>query len=231
MRLPDFILANIEPVLAEWEVFARGIAPGAKMDALALRDHAPNIFRATVQDMNSSQTAAERYAKSRGAPRDGGAELNGASELHAIDRLGSGFNLMEVVSEYRALRASVLQLWSDSKPDPHDCDVDDVTRFNESIDQSVARSVSSYTRRVDQARDLFLAILGHDLRSPLHSIAMSAELLPRECDFNPMYARTASQISTNAAVMSRMISDLLDYTRTRSEERRVGKECRSRWSQ
>src|SRR5688572_33278378 len=115
MRLPDFILANIEPVLAEWEVFARGIAPGAKMDALALRDHAPNILRATVQDMNSSQTAAERCAKSRGAADGGGgAGLNGASELHAIDRLGSGFNLMEVVSEYRALRASVLRLWSDS---------------------------------------------------------------------------------------------------------------------
>src|SRR5688500_6728649 len=215
MRLPDFILANVEPILAEWEVFARGIAPGAKMDALALRDHAPNILRAAVQVMNSSQTAAERYAKSRSAPRDGGAELNGASELHAIDRLGSGLNLMEVVSEYRALRASVLLLRSDSKPDPHDCDVDDVTRFNESIDQSVARSVSSYTRRVDQARDLFLAILGHDLRSPLHSIAMSAELLPEQCDFNPQYSQTASQISTNAAVMSRMIGDLLDYTRTR----------------
>src|SRR5688572_496306 len=215
MRLPDFILANVEPILAEWEVFARGITPGAKMNALALRDHAPDILLATVADMNSSQTATERSAKSRGAPRDGGAELNGASELHAIDRLGSGFNLMEVVSEYRALRASVLELWRDSAPAPHERDVDDVTRFNESIDQSVARSVSSYTRRVDQARDLFLAILGHDLRSPLHSIAMSAELLPEQCDFNPQYSQTASQISTNAAVMSRMIGDLLDYTRTR----------------
>src|SRR5688572_5171076 len=143
MRLPDFILANVESILAEWEVFARGITPGAMMDALALRDHAPDILRATVVDMTSSQTATERSAKSRGAARDGGADLNGASELHAIDRLGSGFNLMEVVSEYRALRASVLRLWRDSRPAPDERDVDDVTRFNESIDQSVARSVSS----------------------------------------------------------------------------------------
>src|SRR5688572_11440495 len=119
MRLPDFILANVESILAEWEVFARGITPGAMMDALALRDHAPDILRATVRDMNSSQTATERSAKSRGAAHDGdGADLNGASELHAIDRLGSGFNLMEVVSEYRALRASVLRLWRDSRPAP-----------------------------------------------------------------------------------------------------------------
>src|SRR5579862_9300086 len=62
MRLADFIVSNIEPILMEWEVFARGTAPGAKMDALALRDHAPEILLATVQDMKSSQSATERSA-------------------------------------------------------------------------------------------------------------------------------------------------------------------------
>jgi signal transduction histidine kinase len=227
MRLADFILSNIEPILMEWEVFARGTTPGAKMDALALRDHAPDILLATVQDMNSSQSATERSAKARGhhQKRDGdgatlqgaATRLNGASELHAIGRLGSGFDLMEVVSEYRALRASVLQLWRDSAPQPDSHDVDDLTRFNESIDQSVAKAVSSYTQRVDQARDLYLAILSHDLRNPLNSIAMSAELL-RHADMSQRAAEAlgcASQISTNAQVMARMIGDLLDYTRTR----------------
>ena len=231
MRLAEFIVSNVEPILMEWEVFARGITPGAKMDALALRDHAPDILLATVQDMRSSQSATERSAKARGhalgaaAPSEDGvglsagglsvAGLNGASELHAIGRLGCGFDLMEVVSEYRALRASVLQLWRDTAPEPDLRDVDDVTRFNESIDQSVAKAVSSYTRRVDQARDMFLAILSHDLRNPLNSIAMSAHLLPQQCAFNAESTQTAAQISTNAAVMARMISDLLDYTRTR----------------
>lgn len=228
MQLAEFIVANIEPILMEWEVFARGITPGAKMDALALRDHAQDILLATVQDMKSSQSAAERSAKSRnyihlaGTPGGDGAALgfpglNGASELHAIGRLGSGFDLMEVVAEYRALRASVLQLWRDSAPEAHESDVDDVTRFNESIDQSVAKAVSSYTRRVDQARDMFLAILSHDLRNPLNSIAMSAEWLQnvdlRRRDADALGC--ASQISTNARVMARMIGDLLDYTRTR----------------
>jgi signal transduction histidine kinase len=227
MRLADFIVSNIEPILMEWEVFARGIVPGAAMDALALRDHAPDILLATVQDMNSSQSETERSAKSRGrggrrgggAGGDGaapsGAVLNGASELHAVGRLGSGFDLMEVVSEYRALRASVLQLWRDSTPAPHECDVDDLTRFNESIDQSVAKAVSSYTKRVDQARDMYLAILSHDLRNPLNSIALSAESL-RRADLSERDADAlgcASQISTNARVMGRMIGDLLDSSR------------------
>jgi signal transduction histidine kinase len=178
MRLADFIMENVEPILVEWEAFARGIAPGEKMDALALRDHAGEILLATVEDMRSARSSAERSARSRGHRREDGACLNGASEQHAMGRLGSGFDLLELVSEYRALRASVLRLWHESASRSHDSDVDDVTRFNESIDQSLSKAVSSYTKRVDQSRDLFLAILGHDLRNPLNSIAMSASLLP-----------------------------------------------------
>jgi signal transduction histidine kinase len=217
MRLADFILSNVEPILAEWEAFARGITAGAKMNSLALRDHAEEILLATARDMQSMQSPTERAAKSRGrAHRDGdGTELNGASETHAVGRLGSGFDLLEVVSEYRALRASVLRLWRDSCPAANEFDVDDLTRFNESIDQSVTKAVGSYTRRVDQSRDLFLAILSHDLRNPLNSIAMSAALLPKLGPPVPEAVGVVSQIAINAQVMGRMISDLLDYTRTR----------------
>ncbi len=216
MRLADFIVENVEPILVEWEAFARGITPGKKMNALALRDHAGEILLATVEDMRSERSSAERSERSRGHRREGdGAALNGASEQHAIGRLGSGFDLLELVSEYRALRASVLRLWHESGVRPHDCDVDDVTRFNESIDQSLAKAVSSYTKRVDQSRDLFLAILSHDLRNPLNSIAMSASLLPHLVQPATEAVTVAAQIATNAGVMARMISDLLDYTRTR----------------
>lgn len=216
MRLADFILTNLEPILMEWEAFARGITAGEKMDALALRDHAGEILLATVRDMRSVQSATERSAKSRGHPRrDEGVALNGASEQHAVGRLGSGFNLPELVSEYRALRASVLRLWHESGVQPQQIDVDDVTRFNESIDQSLAKAVSSYTKRIDQSRDLFLAILGHDLRNPLHSISMSASLLPYLIQPATEAVDVVSQIAINAKVMARMISDLLDYTRTR----------------
>jgi signal transduction histidine kinase len=217
MRLADFILSNLEAILVEWEAFARGITAGAEMNSLALRDHAEDILRATARDMQSTQSATERTAKSQGHARPGvdGAELNGASETHAIDRLGSGFDLLEVVAEYRALRASVLRLWRESRPGSHEHDVDDVTRFNESIDQSVTKAVASYTKRVNQSRDLFLAILSHDLRNPLNSIAMSAALLPRLGTPDPEAVGVVSQIATSAEVMARMIGDLLDYTRTR----------------
>jgi hypothetical protein len=120
MRLADFILSNVEPILAEWEAFARGIAPGANMNGLALRDHAADILLATARDMRSAQTATERTAKSKGRCDCGGEDgaLDGASESHAIGRLGGGFDLLQMVSEYRARRASVLRLWGESGPAP-----------------------------------------------------------------------------------------------------------------
>jgi signal transduction histidine kinase len=197
MRLADFIVSNMEPILLEWEAFARTILPAAKMDALALRDHAGDLLLATVRDMESVQTAALRLDKS-GGYSDGSAvsvRLNGASEEHAIGRLGSGFDLLQLVSEYRALRASVLSLWRKSLPAADDRDVDDLHLFHESIDQSLAKAVNS-SKRVDQSRDLFLAILSHDLRNPLNSIAMSAALLPRLPNSNADSTQTASQITT-----------------------------------
>jgi signal transduction histidine kinase len=217
MRLAEFILSNIEPILMDWEVFARSISSGEKMDDLALRDHAEDILKATVQDMKTAQSAAERSTKSKGHRPDsiGSSALEGASELHAVGRLGSGFDLIEVVSEYRAMRASVLELWHESKPGADERDVADVTRFNESIDQSLAKAVTSYTQKTEQSRNLFMAILSHDLRNPLNSIAMTAQLLPRLNKFDPESTEMTSQILANASVMARMIGDLLDYTRTR----------------
>ena len=42
--------------------------------------------------------------------------MNRASRMHAVGRLGSGFDLSAVVAEYRALRASVIPLWRESGP-------------------------------------------------------------------------------------------------------------------
>jgi signal transduction histidine kinase len=216
MRLADFILSNVEPILSEWEAFARSIGAGEHLDHLALRDHAGLILQATARDMNTPQTAAEQILKSRGLEHGRKSdELEGASDAHAIDRLTLGFDMLEVMSEYRALRASVLRLWHESAPEANERAVDDLTRFNESIDQSLSKAVASYTRRVNQARDMFLAILSHDLRNPLGSIAMSAHLLPLVGKDQAELVECGLSIAHSASVMERMINDLLDYTRTR----------------
>ena len=123
----------------------------------------------------------------------------------------SGFDLAAVLAEYRALRASVIRLWRESDPELNRNDLDDLTRFNESIDQSLTEAVRSYTAMVDRSRQLFLAILGHDLRNPLNSVLMSAGLLS-ESKLDPDAAELSTQITTSANAMAEMIKDLLDFT-------------------
>ena len=217
MRLADFIQSNVEPILAEWEVFARSMGAGEHLDRLRLRDHAGEILKATARDMMSTQSGLQRADKSKGLGLAGtySDALDGASDLHAVDRLSLGFDMLEVMSEYRALRASVLRLWRESAPGPDDRDIDDLTRFNESIDQSLAQAVATYTTRVDQARDMFLGILSHDLRNPLNAIAMTAAVVSHVANDPDEALECSRQITRSVSVMERMISDLLDYTRTR----------------
>jgi signal transduction histidine kinase len=216
MRLAKFILANVEPILLEWEAFAVTLAPGANMTKLALRDHAQAILLASARDMEVDQSLAEQAGKSKGHGGAGATEsdrLDIASARHAEERVGAGFDIIEVVSEYRALRASVLRLWRKSLPQPNIDDIDDITRFNESIDQSLSEAVGSYTERVNRSRQLFLAILGHDLRNPLATIRMAARLVS-QTDADEMSMDALSMIGTESKAMAKLISDMIDFAST-----------------
>lgn len=198
MRLPDFILANIEPILVDWVNFARTITP--EKNIAVLRDHAAEILRATARDMVAPQTEEQRSDKCKG---EGDEEkvsqgLDRASADHAEDRADSGFDMMQLLSEYRALRASVIRLWRESLPDPSGRDLDDLTRFHEAIDQSMAEAVHSYTERVDESREMFLAILGHDLRNPLAAIKLAGSVLGKNKGLDAQSLKKIQEMASTA---------------------------------
>jgi signal transduction histidine kinase len=214
MRLADFILENVEPILVEWEAFAHTVWPGPEVGPSALRDHAKDILRATAWDMKSLQTDEQRSGKSQGEGDDGKESLrvDNASDVHAIARVHSGFDLLSVVAEYRALRASVIRLWRESAPSADRRDLEDLTRFNESIDQGLTEAIRSYTKLVEGSRQMFLSILGHDLRNPLSSIILSAELVSATSPPGSEGSKMGLQITRSASAMAGMIGDLLDFT-------------------
>lgn len=213
MRLADFILDNIEPILQAWEDFAKTITPASHgMDSVALRDHAEQMLRTIAADLRTSQTVKEQIAKSRGdAPV---AEAETAAETHAVIRQSSGFTVEQMVSEYRALRTSVLMLWMPQTQLDHEQVVSDVIRFNEAVDQALAESVVSYSGAVDAGRNIFLGILGHDLRSPLGAILLSSEVLLRAGDLPAKATKISSRIYTSVKRANKIVGDLLDFTRT-----------------
>jgi signal transduction histidine kinase len=69
-------------------------------------------------------------------------------------------------------------------------------------------------RSAGQLREQFIAILGHDLRNPLHAIVASSDLLERRLE-DPALAQMATRIKTNARRMASLIDDVLDFARAR----------------
>ena len=116
MRLSEFIVTNRERILIDWETFAGTLGPACDaMDIAALRDHASEMLTVIAADLETPQTDSQQHEKSVGnAPADVGAPATPAEE-HGADRAVRGFDIGQMVSEYRALRASVVRLWIDAK--------------------------------------------------------------------------------------------------------------------
>jgi len=114
-----------------------------------------------------------------------------------------------------ALRASVIKLWRSQLPKEHHEALDELARFNESVDQALGESIASYADEVGRSRDTFLAILGHDLRGPLSAMSMSGLYLSRAGLESRPQLQAVDHIQRGAARMETMIRDLLEYTGSR----------------
>jgi signal transduction histidine kinase len=211
--LGRFIENNMEPIMQAWEDFARTIEPPAlTMDDVELRDHAKQMLHAFAADLANPQSEHERAAKSKGLGKRGPDDT--AAETHAEARLLSGYTVVQLVSEYRALRSSVLTLWAADTEHHQRSDLADATRFNEAIDQALAESIARYEFMVRQSQNMFLAILGHDLRNPLGTVVSGASFLMQAVDLAPKYILVATRMFNSGKRMSKLINDLIDFTRT-----------------
>lgn len=211
MRLGQFIETDLEAILVEWEAFARQIiTPAAKLSSQALRDHAGQILLVIVRDMATPQTTDESSSKSRGLSPLSDATF---ATSHGALRHLMGFSLAQLVSEFRALRASVLRRYDARGPTTDGNLLRDVTRFNEGIDQALAESTQSYSAKLAESRDTFLAILGHDLRSPLNSLRSCLHLLERDNAVKPTRDRVVEIGVRSIDSMDEMIGQLIDFTR------------------
>lgn len=213
VRLGEFILQNLETILQAWEDFARSSWPAEPAEVSVLRDDAAQILKAVVRDMSSTQTKSEQQAKSKGEAHGGSEEpLNKSALRHALSRVESGFSIVKLVAEFRALRAAVNRIWAASLPSADAQNIEDMLRFNEALDQLVAASVAGFSERVERSRRLFLGILGHDLRQPLQSIQMLVEML-HNAERQPMESDAIrGKMKLASAAMASLLADLLDFS-------------------
>jgi signal transduction histidine kinase len=69
-------------------------------------------------------------------------------------------------------------------------------------------------RAAGELREQFIAILGHDLRNPLHAVYASGDMLERRLT-DPKLLAFVSRIKSNVRRMSALIDDVLDFARGR----------------
>ena len=207
--LADFIELETETIVEQAVTFAKTVDVGAPLDEVTLRDHLPQIMQAIVADMRTPQSRAEEVDKSEGRAPEGRARS--AAGTHALHRAHSGYSISHLISEYRALRASVLRLWAASA-DRAPAVPEEVTRFNEAIDEAVAESVTYYADEVDRWRSIFLGVLSHDLRNPLGAIVLTSELIARTTA-EESTATAAQRLIRGGQRMRELLDKLLVYNR------------------
>jgi hypothetical protein len=216
MRLSDFIVAHVDRIVDEWENFAKTLTPAAdSLGRVELRDHSKSILLAAARDMKTAQTRQEQAAKAKGEEPGKTPSLDQAAASHGELRHTVGFDLVQMTSEFRHLRASVIRLWVESLDSPDVGYFQDMIRFNEAIDEALAESTAAYAEQVARSRDIFLAILGHDLRAPLQAVSMSTELLTRRVVQDDKALGYIAHIKSGARHMSGMVNDLLEFVRSR----------------
>lgn len=80
--------------------------------------------------------------------------------------------------------------------------------------QQAARSDLSSERETAELREQFIAVLGHDLRTPLGSIALGADLLALKVA-DPALLPVVERIRRSARRMASLVDDVMDFTRGR----------------
>ena len=214
MKLSLFLSVHQKEILLEWDKFAKTHSPSNTSTSIrGLRDHASELLKAISTDVQAHQSVKQQTKKSMGeaSPQEG---IGAAAIAHGTMRQCSGFTLDQVAAEFRALRASVLRLWLPQVQEMTEDVCYEMIRFNEAIDEALVQSISTYSEETARTRDTFLAVLGHDLRSPLHVMAMAGHFLKKSQDASEAIHEAGTQIIISSASMNLMVNDLLEYGRT-----------------
>lgn len=207
MRIATFLELASAQILDEAVAFARTIPALSQTGDQKLRDHLPQVLVAISADLRTTQRRSESIQKSRGLAPEGLAHTS--AQTHGLLRAQDGINVEQLVAEFRALRSSILRLWLATNPMGPEA-LDDIVRFNEAIDEAVAESVQFHSDERERWRQIFLGVLGHDLRGPLSAVALTIELMRRQA-LAP--AEHTALLARGVGRMTSLLDSLLEYNR------------------
>ena len=202
--LPAFIRNHKALILDHWFADVRRLPSAHSLSAERIRDHIPDFLDGLADAIERGDEAA--------------VTMRGLPNLHAALRVREGYDLRQVVAEYRSIRAVILDLYrqhgdlsEEARPK-----LLPLSTMNAALDTAIADAVDQYAVDQGRAREMFIGMLGHDLRDPLNAIAVGAQVLRDRGDQPDAHVlNIAARIGASAKRMESMIRDLLDFARGR----------------
>ena len=181
----------------------------------ALRDHIPRLLDELI--VARAQAHAARDEASTGY-RFGKTII---PVEHARHRVRAGYTLESALRELSHFRSVLLDFaLGDSQEDQ--VDPVGIRLMHRAIDECMAVSAAEIQRQSSAAleyerevRERFIAVLAHDLRSPLANVVSSAELVLRQAPLESQ-VRTLERIVRGARRIGRMVDDLLEFAEVRT---------------
>jgi len=164
-RLGTFIRAHRTRILEDWEGSVRRLPCAQGLSRPRLMEHLPDLLERIANAVEKVHTGGQ-------------SSLEQMPEVHALERLDSGYDLDAVAEEYALLRACILQRYGEYVEAHGDSSMAvamrEVVSFNRTFDEAVSAAVSRYTR----ARERTLVALDRISEAALGSEELDA-FLPR----------------------------------------------------
>jgi len=199
------MLALRDAVLQEWGRRVRAaLTEAARLPQPILVNTFPTLYDDLVQVMSPG------HARGVHEPGNTVASEHGGERARLTD-----YHVRSVIAEYQQLRWTLFDVLAGNGVCLSRAETDAANAF---IDEAIRESVQAFTLAHAALRERFVAALTHDLRTPLATAGMAAELI-RHADELPRIHDLAGRIADNLARMDVMIRDLLDAVVFDSGER------------
>jgi signal transduction histidine kinase len=212
---------NIERILMEWEQRVLAEIPSAiNENQLTLRDFLPEYLAELVDALSKTIDRTEARKKFDKA------ESTRVSKKHGQERFSTlRYTMDEMIFEYHILRRVLCDVLEEEAP------LNDVEReiIVCSIEQAVNDAATEFSNSLKyintqlseekNLRDKFVASLSHDLRTPLTSIKIVAQILAKKIQSHEEIKKASQRIVTAVDRVDTMIQDLLDFTHFRVGEK------------
>lgn len=188
--------ADTKRIVELWEREVRAELPAlADMTRPVLVDHLQELLDGLAAWIEGDTAGANRAFE---------ALIQG----HALQRLGYGVGLETLMREYAKLRFVLLRELLDVAAPRQS-----MVLLHEGMDRAISAAIDRYAQRRDDVRTRFIGILGHDLRDPLSTVKMSADLLAHGGAEPSEQQMILARMSRACDRMERMVDQVLDFAR------------------